>query len=53
MGQEKLILDHIEMNNGTDQVDFWDRRSCIIVKTRQILGLNKVIFGTGEVNFGS
>jgi hypothetical protein len=24
-----------------------------MVMTRQILGLNKVIFGTGEVDFGS
>ncbi len=27
LGQEKMILGHIETNYGTNRVTFWDRRS--------------------------
>jgi hypothetical protein len=38
---------------GQNEVTFWDRRGQLMVTTKQILALNKVIFGTGEVDFGS
>ena len=52
-GQEKMRLSHEEVEYGTEKVTFWNKRSWLMVMTRQILGLNEVIFfGTGEVNFG-
>ena len=38
---------------GQNEVTFWDKISWLMVTARQILGLNRVIFWTGEVNFGS
>ncbi len=45
MGQEKLLYGHNQMNDGTTQCDFWDRRSQYWVITRQIMGQKKVTFG--------
>ncbi len=50
LGQEKLILGHNVTNYGTSRVTFWNRRIWYWVITRQIMGKNKVTFGTGEVD---
>jgi hypothetical protein len=44
LGQEKLILGHIEASYGTNNVNFWDRRSQFWVIMRQIMGQNELTF---------
>ncbi len=41
------------MKYGTEQGHFLGQEKLTLIITRQILGLNEVIFGTGEVDFGS
>ncbi len=50
LGQEKMILGHNMTNYGTNEVNFWDRRSWCCFIMRQITGQNEVTFGTGEVD---
>ncbi len=46
---------------GQNKVTFWDRRSCLMVITSEMLGLNKVIFlgqeksilGLNKMNYGT
>ncbi len=53
LGQEKLILGHNETYYVTNRVTFWDRRSWYWVIMMQIMGQNKMTFGTGEVDITS
>ncbi len=48
MGQEKLILGHDKMNDGTKQCDVWDRISRSWVITRENYGTEKGGFGGQE-----
>jgi hypothetical protein len=44
LGQEKLILGHNEASYGTNDVNFWDRRSGYWVIMKQIMGQNELTF---------
>jgi hypothetical protein len=46
-------LGHNKIIYGTEQVDYLGHEKLTMVITRRILGLNRVIFGTGEFNIKS